>query len=115
MMLYLAIISVADPAKPDPRLYNPVFVAQLIEEIKQARMFSFLGMSVSDFVNLISAAGVPVNQQIKSNVQNNNWVSDKSSTFRIEAVGTAGEVRRKITAVIKLDPNLGQLVYWRED
>lgn len=115
MMLYLAILSVSDPVHPDPRLSNPVFVQQLIQQIRQARMFSFLGMSVSDFVNVVQSAGVKVNTSIASNVQNNRAVSDKSQTFRIESTGTAGEVTRKLTAVVRLDDGLGRLLYWRED
>jgi general secretion pathway protein K len=115
MMLYLAIVSVADPLAPDPRLQNPVFVQELIQQIRQARMFSFMGMSVSDFVNVVQAAGVKVNASIASNVQNNRYVSDKSATFRIESTGTAGEVTRKLTAVVRLDDGLGRLLYWRED
>lgn len=115
MMLYLAILSVADPLAPDPRLQNPVFVQELIEQIRQARMFSFIGMSVSDFVNVVQAAGVKVNASIASNVQNNRYVSDKSATFRIESTGSAGQVTRKLTAVVRLDDGLGRLLYWRED
>jgi general secretion pathway protein K len=115
MMLYLAILSVADPNRPDPRLQNPVFVQDLIAQIRQARMFSFIGMSVPDFVNVVQAAGVAVNASITQNVQNNRFVSDKSSTFRIESTGSAGQVTRKISAVVRLDSGLGKLMYWRED
>lgn len=115
MMLYLAVLSVADPLVPDARLQNPAFVQELIEQIRQARMFSFIGMSVSDFVNVVQAAGIKVNASIASNVQNNRYVSDKSTTFRIESTGTAGDVTRKLTAVVRLDDGLGRLLYWRED
>lgn len=115
MMLYLAILSVSDPLHPDPRLQNPLFVQDLIQRIREARMFSFIGMSVSDFVNVVQAAGVKVNTSIASNVQNNRYVSDKSQTFRIESSGTAGDVTRKLTAVVRLDDGLGRLLYWRED
>lgn len=115
MMLYLAVLSVADPLAPDPRLQNPVFVQQLIDQIRQARMFAFIGMSVSDFVNVVQSAGVKINASIASNVQNNRYVSDKSATFRIESTGSAGQVTRKLTAVVRLDDGLGRLLYWRED
>ena len=116
LLLYLAILSVADPARPDPRLQNPLFVEQLIKQIRTSRMFSFLGTSVSDFVNVVAAAGVPVNQSIQNNVQNNRWVSDKSQTYTIKSVGEAGAVQKTITAVVRLDDNqMGRLVYWREE
>jgi general secretion pathway protein K len=115
VLLYMAILAVADPARPDPRLQNPLFVDQLIKQIRSARMFSFLGTGVVDFVNLVAAAGVPVNESIKNNVQNNRFVSDKSTTYSIKAVGEAGTVQKTITAVVRLDDGLGKLVYWREE
>lgn len=115
ILLYMAILSVADPVRPDPRLKDPLFVDTLIKQIRAARMFNFVGFSVSDFVNVVQAAGVPVNSTIGNNVRNNPFVSDKSETYRVSVVGEAGNVQKKITAVIRLDDQLGKLVYWRED
>ena len=114
VLLYLAILSVADPNRPDPRLQDPLFIEQLIQQIRATRMFSFMGTGVIDFVNVVSAAGVPINESIKNNVQNNRWVSDKSNTFSIKSVGEAGSVQKTLTAVVQLDGGLGKLVYWRE-
>jgi general secretion pathway protein K len=33
----------------------------------------------------------------------------------VSVVGEAGDVQKTITAVIRLDDQLGRLVYWRED
>lgn len=115
LLVYMAILSVADPNRPDPRLANPLFVDQLIKQIKASQMFSFMGMSVVDFMNVVQAAGVPVNEGIRQNVQGNRFVSDKSSTYRISAVGEAGSVQKTVTAVVRLDDALGKLVYWREE
>lgn len=116
MLLYMAILSVADPARPDPRLKDPLFIESLIRRIRNARVFSLFGMSVTDFVNVVELAGVPVNVTIKNNVQNNRAVGDKSSTFTIKSVGEAGSVQKTITAVVRMDDqNLGRLVYWREE
>jgi len=115
VLLYMDILSVADPVRPDPRLKDPLFIDTLIKQIRAAKMFNFVGFSVSDFVNVVQAAGVPVNSTILNNVRNNQFVSDKSETFRVSVVGEAGTVQRKITAVIRLDDQLGKLVYWRED
>lgn len=115
LLLYLAVLAVSDPVHPDPRLQDPLFVEALIKQIKAARMFSFLGTSVADFVNAVQAAGVPVNQTITQNVANNRLVSDKSQTYRIRTVGEAGQVQKTITAVVRLDDGLGKLLYWREE
>jgi general secretion pathway protein K len=115
LMIYMAILSAADPARPDPRLRDPVFVQELITRIRAARAFSFLGTSVADFVTSIESAGIAVNPALKANVAGNRLLGDKSNTFSIKSVGEAGSVQKTITAVIKLDTGLGQLLYWREE
>ncbi len=115
LMIYMAILSAADPARPDPRLKDPVFVQELITRIRSARAFSFLGTSVADFVTAIESAGIAVNPALKANVAGNRLLGDKSNTFSIKSVGEAGSVQKTITAVIKLDTGLGQLLYWREE
>ncbi|HZI09346.1 MAG TPA: type II secretion system minor pseudopilin GspK, partial [Myxococcus sp.] len=115
MMMYMAILSAADPARPDPRLRDPVFVQEVITRIRAARAFSFMGMGVADFVTAIEAAGIAVNPTLKANVAGNRLLGDKSNTFSIKSVGEAGSVQKTITAVIKLDTGLGQLLYWREE
>jgi general secretion pathway protein K len=120
LMMYMAILSVADPARPDPRLQDPVFIQELISRIRTARMFSFMGMSVSDFISVVQSAGVPVNASIDPSVNrtaatNNRLLSDKSNTFTIKSVGEAGSVQKTITTVVKLDDQLGKLLYWREE
>jgi general secretion pathway protein K len=115
MMMYMAILSVADTGHPDPRLQDPVFINELITRIRSARMFSFFGMSVQDFVSVVEAAGIAVNPSIKANAATNRLVGDKSQTFTIKATGEAGSVQKTLTAVIKLDDSLGRILYWREE
>ncbi|MDY7225447.1 general secretion pathway protein GspK [Hyalangium rubrum] len=115
MMMFMAVLSVADPARPDPRLQDPVFMQELITRIRSARMFSFLGMSVQDFVAVVESAGVAINPAIKANAATNRLVGDKSQTFTIKSVGEAGSVQKTITAVVKLDDQLGRILYWREE
>ncbi|QRK13867.1 general secretion pathway protein GspK [Archangium violaceum] len=115
MMMYMAIRSAADPARPDPRLNDPVFVQELITRIRAARAFSFFGTSVADFVSTIESAGIAVNPQLKANVAGNRLLGDKSTTFTIKSVGEAGSVQKTITAVVRLDDALGKLLYWREE
>jgi len=116
MMMYLAILSVAAPTPPDPRLQDPVFISEIITRIRTARMFSFMGMSVQDFKAVVQSAGVNVNPSIGASTSTNNaLVSDKSNTFTIKSVGEAGSVQKTLTAVVKLDDSLGKLLYWREE
>jgi general secretion pathway protein K len=115
LMMYMAILSVADPTRPDPRLKDPVFMQEVVSRIQAARAFSFFGMSVADFVAVVEAAGIAVNPSIKANPAGNRLLGDKSSTFSIKSVGEAGSVQKTITAVIRLDDGLGRLLYWREE
>jgi general secretion pathway protein K len=115
VMMYMAVLAVADPARLDPRLRDPVFIDTLITKIRAAKMFAIFGLSVSDFVNIVTSAGIPVNSSIMNNVANNRAVGDKTSTFRIVSTGEAGSVQKKITAIVRTDDSLGKLVYWREE
>ena len=115
VLLELAIRAIADPARPDPRLQDPLFIDTLIKKIRTARVFAMFGMSVTDFVNIVQSAGVATNSTITNNAQNNRFIGDKSNTYRIRVTGEAGDVTRTITAVIRLDDGLGRLVYWKEE
>ncbi|MFP2909014.1 general secretion pathway protein GspK [Pyxidicoccus sp. 3LFB2] len=115
VMLGLAIMSVADQTRPDPRLQDPVFLNEVITRVRSAKMFSFFGMSVQDFVAVVESAGIPINPAVKANVAGNRLVGDKSQTFTIKSVGEAGSVQKTLTAVVRLDDTLGRLLYWREE
>ncbi len=115
VLLEVAIRSVSDPLRPDPRMADPIFMDTLIKKIRAARVFALFGMSTSDFINIVTASGIPVNASIQNNVQANRFIGDKSTTYRVRVTGSAGDVTRTITAVIRLDDTLGRLVYWREE
>lgn len=115
ILLEVAIRSITDPLRPDPRLQDPVFMDTLIKKIRAARVFALFGMSVNDFINIVAASGVPVNGSVQNNVAGNRIIGDKSQTYRISVTGNAGDVTRTITAVVRLDDTLGRLVYWREE
>ena len=109
------IRSVADPLRPDPRLADPIFMDTLIQKVRAARIFTLFGMSTADFVNIVATAGIPINPAIQNNMQGNRVIGNKSTTYRVRVTGSAGDVTRTITAVVRLDDGLGRLVYWREE
>jgi general secretion pathway protein K len=118
MVLALAVRSAADPAKPDGRLSDPVFLDTLVQKISAVRMLSPMGMTVSDFINVLVQADIAVNPQITSNVQANTFLGDHTKTFRVTAVGEAGTVQRTVTAVVRItqpQDGLGRLLYWKVD
>ncbi len=109
-----AIIAVADPNRPDPRLKDPLFLDSIVKKIRAAKMFALFGLSVTDFVNIVASSGVAVNSSIINNVSLAP-VGDKSTTYSIKSVGQAGAVEKTITTVVQLDDGLGKLLYWREE
>lgn len=122
MLLYAAILTVLDPNSPQgrlsPQLQNPLFVQELIQQIRAARMFSFLGMSVQDFLTVVQSAGLAVNPALTNQGSVSRLVSDTSETFSIRSVGEAGNVTKTITTVVRngaQDGTFGRLVYWREE
>ncbi len=115
LILELAIRSIADPQRPDPRLLDPIFIDTIIKRIRAAKVFALFGMGAADFANIVASSGVAVNPTVTSNVQGQRFIGDRSSTYRIQVTGTAGDVSKTLTAVVRLDDGLGRLVYWREE
>ena len=120
--IYIQII--ADPSHPDPRLKDPVFLDGIVQKVRAAKAMMPMGLSVQDFLTIVQTAGVAVNplvtrRQGTSGTTANSFLGDKSDTFRIVATGNAGDVERRVTAVIRLsDPTrdgLGRVLYWRAD
>ncbi len=118
MVLALAVRTAADPAKPDGRLSDPVFLDALVQKLAAARMLNPMGMTVSAFVNVLVQAGIAVNPQITSNLVGNSFLGDHTKTFRVTATGEVGDVQRTVTAVVRItqaQDGLGRLLYWKAD
>ncbi len=118
MVIALAVRSAADPAKPDGRLSDPVFLDSLVQKITAARMLSPMGMTVSDFVNVLIQSDIAVNPQITSNLQGNSFLGDHTKTFRVTSTGEVNDVQRTITTVVRItqpQDGLGRLLYWKAD
>ncbi len=118
IVLALAVRTAADPAKPDGRLSDPVFLDALVQKIAAARLLSPMGMTVSDFISVLVQAGIAVNPQITSNLQGNSFLGDHTKTFRISVTGEVADVQRTVTAVVRItqpQDGLGRLLYWKVD
>jgi len=104
----------ADPA--NPMLQNPVVIQSIIEQIALVRMLGpMMGITVEQFVTILEAAGIVVRPEIKNNVASNDYLGDKSQTFKITAVGQAGSVTKKLVTVLRYDQGLGRLLYYQEE
>lgn len=118
MVLALAVRSAADPTHPDGRLSDPIFLDALIQKIQAARMLSPMGMSVSDFINVLVQSDIAVNPQITGNLQGNSFLGDHTKTFRVTSTAEVGNVQRTVTAVVRItqaQDGLGRLLYWKVD
>jgi general secretion pathway protein K len=116
LLLFRAILASVDLNKLDPRLNDPLFVVQLIQQIRAARSFAFLGLDVPTFLAILNNQGLVTRADAKSKL------TTKTTTYSIHASGTAGAITKKLTAVIRMDGqgaaaggNMGRLVYWREE
>lgn len=98
----------------DPAILDPLRLQMVMEQIQMVRMFNFIGLSVQQFVAILQANGIRVKPVITANSAQNVFLGDRSSTFRIVATGEVGDVKRTITAVVRYDEGLGQVLYWNE-
>lgn len=98
----------------DPALLDPARLELIMEQFRLVKRFPFIGMSVGTFVAILEGNGIEVHPEIKANSASNAAIGDKSSTFRIVATGEAGRVTKTLTAVVRYDAGLGQILYWNE-
>jgi general secretion pathway protein K len=99
----------------DPALRNPRLLETIVQEIKLKKMFSFFGLSVTDFVQILQANGVAVNPNLLNPSSPSNFLAATSDTFRIVATGHVGRTDKRVIAVVRYDDQLGKLLYWKEE
>src|SRR4030095_12687775 len=78
LLIALAIRSIADPTRPDPRLNDPVFLDGVVQKIRAAEALLRMGFSVQDFTMVGQAAGIAVNPQV---VQRQGATGTTANTF----------------------------------
>jgi len=115
LQIYMLIQAAAqDPT--NPMLQNPLVIESIIEQIALVRMLGpMMAISVDQFVTILEAAGIAVRAEIKHNPPANDFLGDKSETFKITAVGQAGSVTKKLVTVLRYDEGLGRLLYYQEE
>lgn len=99
----------------DRALQNPATLATILRDIQLAKMFAGMGITTSQFIGIVQGNGIAVDSSLTANLNSNLRVADKSETFTIHAVGEVGKVQKRLTAVVRYDQGLGQLIYWREE
>ncbi|MBS2029040.1 MAG: general secretion pathway protein GspK [Deltaproteobacteria bacterium] len=113
MMLMNIYLAANNPN--DPNLQSPLTVQQILSDLEMTKMFPGMGMTVPQFVAILQANKVAVNPALTQNAGSNIRLSDRTETFSIHAEGDVGKVQKKLTAVVRSDNALGQLLYWREE
>ncbi len=113
-------------SQDDPRLSDPTFPAQLQKLFVERTYDGLLTVSPSDFGQLVDLAGVKVNQNLLQTGGPQNYFTDRSTVFRIQSAGRAGDVKKTLDVVMRFDkaqgtqaalpvPIPGQIVHWREE
>jgi general secretion pathway protein K len=123
-LLVNALLMSDPPGVPQPALAAPAFLQRLQSALALARPLPFMSITPQQFAGVLQALGVKVNPLYLQavNTDQRSAFGDRSSTFRIRAVGTAGDVRKTIEAVVTFDrraeglsQDLGRLLHWREE
>lgn len=119
------ILTMSDPpGVPQPAVLDPTFPARLDAALKLARPLPFLAVTVQQFAAILQGLGVRVQPLYlqATNTDARNPFGNRSSTFRIRAVGRVGEVEKAIEAVVTMDSragvlaqDLGRLLHWHEE
>ncbi len=119
------ILAMSDPpGVAQPAVLDPTFPARLDAALKLARPLPFLAVTVPQFAAVLKGLGVRVQPLFlqSTNTDARNPFGNKSSTFRIRAVGRVGEVEKTIEAVVTMDAragalaqDLGRLLHWHEE
>jgi general secretion pathway protein K len=120
----------AEPAAR-PLLEDPLFPDRLDQALAEATYGGLVSISPSQLAIVLQSLGIAVRPQFVTPGPTNLF-TDRSSTYRIRAVGAAGDVTRTIDAVVTFDPAqnqnptqnpntvpgqpaVGQLIRWREE
>ena len=123
-MMVNALLMSDPPGLPQPVLADPAFTAKLQAALALAKPLPFMAITPQQFAGVLQALGVKVQplylQALDTDMR--SPFGDRSSTFRIRAVGVAGDVQKTIEAVVTFDrraeglaQDLGRLLHWREE
>ena len=120
-LLLNAAVAADPPGQPELR--NPEFLVRLQRLFLEKTFGGLLSLTPADFGDLVEAAGVTVNKVQLSPQSTQNPFTDRSTTFRLRAVGRAGDVAKTLDVVVWMtDPaknapetTPGRIVHWSEE
>jgi general secretion pathway protein K len=111
---------IADPPL-QPVFLDPLFPGKLSRLVFERTFGGAFSLDPATFGQLVQLAGVTINQALLSG--QNSPFTDRSTTYRIRAKGSAGSVVSSIEAVVRvvptkpgaLGPPMPTIIHWRED
>ena len=123
-LLLNALVMSDPPGVPQPVLADPGFGDKLEKALTLLRPLPFMSITPQQFAAVLQTLGVRVNPFYTQATTDPGKVAfgNTSSTFRIRATGSAGDVKKDIEAVVLFDrragplaQDLGRLVHWHEE
>jgi general secretion pathway protein K len=123
-LLLNALIMSDPPGVPQPALADPQFLGKLQNALALVRPLPFMSMKPQQFAAALQALGVKVRSEFTQAVTDpgKSGFGDRSTTFSIRSVGSAGDVKKTIDAVVTFDRRAeglardqGRLLHWHEE
>lgn len=119
-----ALLMSDPPGVPQPALVDPAFLQKLRMALALAKPLPFMSITPQQFASVLSGLGVKVQQLFQQNINRDlrSPFGDQSKTFEIRAVGVAGDITKRIAAVVTFDnraeglsQDAGRLLHWHEE
>ncbi len=108
------VIASADPMQGAHLCGDEALMSELWEQIQLQRvMMPWIGMTPSSFRSLLEGRGIEVDRFVWEGP--NAVFGNTSRTFTIESAGQAGDVQKKLVAIVRMEGSpLGRLLHWKE-
>jgi general secretion pathway protein K len=122
--LVVNALLMSDPqGVPQPALLDPAFLQKLRMALALAKPLPFMSITPQQFAQVLTSLGVKVQAALTASANNPAAVfGDQSKTFHIRAVGVAGDITKRIDAVVTFDnraeglaQDAGRLLHWHEE
>jgi general secretion pathway protein K len=105
---------------PDqPKLNDPLTIAALVKLVTLKSMGGILTYSPAELAQMVQAVGITVDQA-KVTAQSAPF-TDSSNVFRLRSAGRAGDVKKTLDVIVRMDKpqgvvvTPGKIMHWREE
>jgi general secretion pathway protein K len=100
----------------DPNLQNPALLKLIQTQIDLRRHYmTLIGINANDFLAILQTDGIAIRPELLASGSTSNFLDSKSTTFRVKSTGYSGRVKRTLTAIVRYDAGMGQILYWHEE